>query len=117
MERRQFLRNATLAGVSVPAIVTTSCISTGKKSTEETDQKVVNPVDFALNEATIDMLQAKMASGELTSALITGMYLQRIADIDKGGIGLNAVIELNPDARDIATAMDEERKNGKIRGS
>lgn len=116
MERRQFLRNATLAGVSVPAIVTTSCISTGKKSTEETDQKAVNPVDFALNETTIDMLQAKMASGELTSAQITGMYLQRIADIDKGGIGLNAVIELNPDVRDMAAAMDEERKNGKVRG-
>ena len=44
------------------------------------------------------------------------MYLKRIEAIDKNGIKLNAVIELNPDAITIADEMDKERKNGKIRG-
>ena len=43
------------------------------------------------------------------------MYLKRIAKMDKQGPTLNAVIELNPDALEIAEQMDEERKNGKIR--
>ncbi len=69
-----------------------------------------------LMEATIADLQAQMASGKLTSAALTTGYLQRIAEIDKAGPKLNAVIELNPDALAIARQMDDERKAGKVRG-
>jgi amidase len=44
------------------------------------------------------------------------MYLKRIDAIDKNGPALNSVIEVNPDAISIAENMDNERKNGKIRG-
>ncbi|MHA1356004.1 MAG: amidase family protein, partial [Candidatus Heimdallarchaeota archaeon] len=35
---------------------------------------------------------------------------------DKKGPKLNSIIEINPDALDIAEKLDEERKNGKVRG-
>jgi len=70
---------------------------------------------FALNEVTIDELQRRMVAGELTSRSITEMYIKRIEAIDKNGIALNSIIELNPDAISIAEAMDEERKGGKVR--
>ena len=44
------------------------------------------------------------------------MYLNHIADIDKQGPMLNAVIEINPDALTIADTLDQERKAGKVRG-
>src|SRR6185436_10502296 len=40
----------------------------------------------------------------------------RISDIDKDGPRLNSVIELNPDADSIATKLDQERKDGRVRG-
>ncbi len=72
--------------------------------------------EFPFMEATIDELQQKMQSGEYTSQAITKLYLRRIAEIDKKGPALNAVIELNPDALAIAASMDAERKAGKVRG-
>ena len=72
--------------------------------------------DFSLNEITIDQLQQKMQSGELTARSITEMYLKRIEEIDKGGPKLNAVIEINPEALTIADALDRERKENNVRG-
>ncbi len=70
-----------------------------------------------LPEWTITDLNEKMESGELTSRQVTELYLQRIAAIDKGGPYINSVIELNPDALEIADGLDKERKAGKLRGA
>ncbi len=69
-----------------------------------------------LPEWTIAELQEKMAAGELTARQIAGLYLQRIEAVDKGGPFLNSIIELNPDALEIADKLDAERKAGKVRG-
>jgi amidase len=117
MNRRNFLRNSSLAGITLSAA---GLSSFGK------DVANPNPLkagyrheldDFALLETTIDVLQQKLQNGELTSAGITGMYLDRIAAIDKKGPSLNAIIEINPAALDIAVSLDIERKAGKLRGS
>jgi amidase len=68
-------------------------------------------------EWTITELQEKMDSGELTARRIAELYLERISEIDKNGPYLNSVIELNPDTLEMAGALDEERKAGKIRGA
>jgi amidase len=60
--------------------------------------------------------RAKMASGELTSAALTQAYLDRIAKVDDAGPTLGAVIEVNSQAIAEATALDAERKSGKLRG-
>ena len=69
-----------------------------------------------LPEWTITELQERMESGELTARRLTELYLQRIAEIDKEGPYINSVIELNPDALEIAAALDEERAGAKVRG-
>jgi amidase len=69
-----------------------------------------------LPEWTIAELQEKMDAGELTSRKIAELYLQRIAEVDKDGPLINSIIELNPDALEIADALDKERKAGKVRG-
>jgi len=69
-----------------------------------------------MDELTIHQLQEKMASGDLTALGITESYLERIASLDKAGPGINAVIELNPDALAIAEALDVERQAGRLRG-
>ncbi len=71
---------------------------------------------FRFAEATIDQLQAQMSAGTLTARELTAAYLDRIAQLDKAGPKLNAIIELNPDALAIADQLDAERRTGKVRG-
>jgi len=75
-----------------------------------------SPQDFELNELTIADLQQRMAAGQDTSKSLTEKYLARIAAIDRQGPALRSVIETNPDATADASALDAERKAGKIRG-
>lgn len=95
MRRRDFLRNGSFAGVSMIVKVRQG---------------------FVLKEATIDELQAGMASGKYTSKKITELYLRWIREVDGQGPALRAIIELNPDVLTIAEQMDNERKIGRIRG-
>lgn len=60
-----------------------------------------------LEEVTIAQLQEKFQNGELTSKELTLMYLRRIAVYDKK---INSILEVNPDALQIAEALDAERK-------
>jgi amidase len=114
MQRRNFLKTSSLAGLTLTTLAATSCnLVSSKKEATEIGEKTD---DFALNEATIDVLQQKMKSKEYTSRSITEMYLKRIDAIDKNGPKLNAVIEVNKDALNIADAMDKERAAGKVRG-
>lgn len=112
MNRRHFLKNSSAAGLSIGAATLIAC----NEQEEIKKQKTDTADSFALNEITIDALQQKIKSGEYSSVSITKLYLDRINAIDKAGPKLNSVIEINPDAITIANTMDEERKNGKIRG-
>ena len=75
------------------------------------------PAAFPFAEATIEVLQARMAAGTLTARELTTAYLERIAEVDRAGPRLNAVIELNPDALTIADRLDAERRAGRVRGA
>src|SRR5580704_10780490 len=68
------------------------------------------------NEMTVAQLEALMAAGKLTSVKLTDYYIDRILAIDQNGPGVNAVIELNPDALKIARQMDKLRQRGIILG-
>ncbi|MBO0992924.1 amidase family protein [Bacillus sp. SD088] len=68
--------------------------------------------DEWLMEATIEDMQEKLASGEITSVALVHMYLYRISHFD--GI-IRSVLELNPDALQIATALDAERAQKGVR--
>jgi amidase len=72
------------------------------------------PTDF--NEATVAELQARMTAGTLTSEQLTRFYITRILALDQNGPGVNAVIELNPDAITVAKQMDALRRRGTFLG-
>ncbi len=69
-----------------------------------------------LDEAGISDLQGAMVVGKESSVSLTKKYLRRIEEIDRNGPSLNSVIEINPDALEIARKMDQERKAGRTRG-
>lgn len=104
---------ASAAGFTALSMLS-SCVK--DSGNEQASQKKTSENDFPLQEATIEDLQTKMQSGELTSRQIVELYLKRIEEIDKNGPELNSIIELNPHALDIADALDAQRKEGKVRG-
>jgi len=61
-------------------------------------------------------LQARMEQGGLSAETVTERYLARIAELDRKGPALQAVLELNPQALEIAAERDRERKAGRVRG-
>src|SRR5712671_1063449 len=75
-----------------------------------------NAVPTQHNEATVAQLQAEMASGRLTAEQLTKEYIGRIAALDQNGPGVNAVIELNPDALVMARNADALRRRGVVLG-
>ena len=110
MRRRDFLRvaAATTAATTVP--------STGLAKSESTSAPAPSVKSFELDEVTIPELQKAMAAGRLSAVSLAKKYLARIAEIDRRGPTLNSVIELNPDALAIASALDKERKAKGPRG-
>ncbi|WP_139920566.1 amidase [Hymenobacter sp. DG01] len=120
MNRRIFLRNGSLAGLALSTLSLGACSTTPEKTTNPTDGDAAADggpdTSFELHEATVADLQEKMKSGQLTARRITELYLQRIEQIDKAGPRLHSVLETNPDALKLADQLDEERKNGKLRG-
>jgi amidase len=75
---------------------------------------------FPFLEATVAQLQSEMAAGHLTSEQLTRAYIERIQELDQPGpetgLGVNAIIELNPDAIAIAKDMDNLRRKGTVLG-
>jgi amidase len=69
-----------------------------------------------LNEATIAELQAAMAAGELSAVELVEFYFDRIDSLDSHGPRVNSILELNPEAREIARALDDERRHSGARG-
>ena len=71
---------------------------------------------FQLEEINIEQLKAGYQEGRYSIADVVQSYLDRIEQIDKNGPGLNSVIQVNPDALEIARTLDQEMKDGKLRG-
>ncbi|KAI0021251.1 amidase [Xylariomycetidae sp. FL0641] len=66
-----------------------------------------------IEEATISQLQHWLEEGKFTARDLTDCYLERTRRLN--GV-LRAVIELNPDAANIAHRLDQERQAGHVRG-
>ncbi|WP_407941701.1 amidase [Noviherbaspirillum galbum] len=104
MTRRQFLTVASLAtgSLAVPSI--------SARTAKESRQAA------GLEEKSIAELQAMMRTGQASAVSLVRFYLQRIDAIDRRGKALRSVIELNPDALDLAAGLDEERRRQGPRG-
>lgn len=113
VSRRTFLRWGAVAGAGAPVAGLLGAPSPagaeeGPTPTPEPAREIV--------EATIAELQEGMVRGGLTSRNLVDMYLERIEALDQSGPSVFSVLEVNPDARRIARALDRERRNGRVRG-
>ncbi len=70
---------------------------------------------FDLLTASVADIQAAVGTGALTYERLVELYLSRIEAYDKKGPRLNAVIEINPRAVEIARVLDAERKTKGLR--
>ena len=110
MDRRRFLRSSFAAGVGAATLSAPFLSHTAHASPRMEVSK------FEFDEATIAELSAGMRQGKWTAKRIAEKYLDRIEEIDERGPKLNSVIETNPEALQIAEALDRERKQGGERG-
>jgi amidase len=114
MDRRAFLKSsvagaATLAGGAALG-------PQARVGAEAAGSATAGAPAFELEELTIVDLQQRMQSGQETARSLTEKYLARIAALDRQGPALRAVLETNPDALQIAEALDAERRAGTVRG-
>ncbi len=116
MKRRTFLTTTTLATVGLATLIVEGC-NGSKKDIGDKKNDDDSTKSFELDEETITSLRKKLDSGMYSSEQLVELYLKQIESIDKNGPTLNAIIEINPDAVSIAKEMDNERKNGKNRGT
>jgi amidase len=114
MKRRNFLTVSAAAGAAAMTVtgVLQSCVKPKAAPEEDSNQAAAS---FELNETTVQRLQEDLKSGKYSAVALVDLYLKRIESMDRNGPSLHSVIELNPDARDIAAALDKERKEGKVR--
>ncbi len=111
MKRRNFLQLGALTS-AIPFLGVKACApSSNEETNQQSDEK-----PFELEEWTVVDLQEAMNSGRYTSRKICELYLARIEEKDQVENGLNSVIEVNPDALDIADQLDKERAEGNVRG-
>jgi amidase len=68
---------------------------------------------FADGMASIVALAQAQAEGTLSAVTLVERYLERIARLDHQ---TRAVIEINPEAHELAVALDRERAAGRLRG-
>jgi amidase len=71
---------------------------------------------FELEETTIAELQEGMRTGRYTARSLAEAYLARIEALDRRGPALQSMLDLNPDALQIADSLDAERRAGRVRG-
>jgi amidase len=64
---------------------------------------------FDLLTASVADIQNAVEAGKLTYERLVEMYLRRIEAYDRNGPKLNAVVAINPKAREIARELDRER--------
>ena len=75
-----------------------------------------NAVPADLSETTIADLQAAMNAGDLAAVSLADYYLRRIEALDRTGPAVNSIVEVNPDAFEIAESLDRERQAQGPRG-
>jgi len=140
MSRREVLSatgGAAAAGV-VGVVAWTSGLLDSARETVTTDQPTPTPTSPAvrtvstpapratpapavaaadmLEEASVASLRRGLDAGSFSVAELTQAALDRIAALDRTGPALGAVIEVNPDALEIAARLDEEARDGRVRG-
>jgi len=107
MKRRAFLAST----IAAAAASQTACQYVPASSASST-----TPASFELDEVSLADVAAGLQQGKWTSSRLVQLYLGRIDAIDANGPRLGSLIVVNPDTAAIAGQLDQERKNGHLRG-
>jgi amidase len=105
MKRRKFLQSGVIGGAMV---IANPVLSNAKENLKSESAASFAMQAFELEEITAARLQEGMKAGKFSARSIAEKYLSRIEAIDKRTV--NAIIEINPDALEIAESLDKERK-------
>ncbi len=114
MHRRQFLQQSVIGAATLPHASRAIAQAPPAREQQRVDSAALGAGD-AVVERSVEDLRAALESGEVTARDLTQAYLHRIEAVDRR-VGLNSVIEVNPDALEIAERLDRERKDGRVRG-
>ncbi len=104
MDRREFLVASVVAATAA-----------AEPAAPATSSPAASPPD-AIEELSLADIAAAFADGRMNSQQLTQRYLARIDQLDRRGPSLGSVIETNPRALEIASALDAERKTRGARG-
>jgi amidase len=114
VSRRAFLRLSGMTGAAAAVGATGATDAAALFDPPAAQAADTGPSE--LNEATIAQLQSMMTARHLRSIDLVEFYLARIRTLDQRGPRVNSVIEVNPDARASAMALDTERRSKGPRG-
>jgi len=107
------LPNIPLFNVMLLAILLLAIVSCQPRTIKV---QVAESVNFRFEEQGIQQIQQGYKDGTFTVKEVVQAYLDRIDSVDKHGPKLNSIIQINPDALQIAEELDKEMKAGKSRG-
>src|SRR2546425_94476 len=117
VSRREFLKYGAVAA----AVAASSATILG--SIPEIRQETVTPTRLpqtgpasSIEEITIAQIQSMFAAGTLTAKSLVNSYLSRITALDQNGPQLNSILQVNPDALNIAGQIDQMRQSGTVLG-
>ena len=115
MDRRTFIGTTAAGGAGLA--MTSACAPSASDSPVDSSGQAAGEIPpFEFDEVTVDDLQRMMESGEHTARSITQAYIERIEAMDRQGPELRSMIEINPDALEIADDLDAERRASGPRG-
>ena len=82
----------------------------------EGDSELKKSDDFIYQEISVNELIKKYKNENLKAVDVIKEYIKRINEIDMNGPNLRSIIQINPDAIEIAASLDEYIKSGKLKG-
>ena len=95
--------------LTIAAIMLVGCVYSQPNINSKKNTKATKPIN--VTELTITQVHTSYKNGTFTSQQLVAAYLDRIHQFDKQ---INAISTINPNALDIATALDEEYKKTKV---
>jgi len=110
ISRRSFLRYAAAGGLAAAAPIELT------RRAEPVRAAVPRIPPFELEEMTMAEMQRWMAAGRFTARYLVERYIERVEALDWEGPATRNVLELNPDALEIAERLDTERRSKGPRG-
>ncbi len=119
MNRRAFLGSGVAAGALLSVA---GCSPSGGQAdgtpprASDSSARGSSIPSFELDEITIGGVHDGMRSGDHTCRSITEMYLERIEELNTRGPRLYSVLEVNPDALEVADELDREFRESGARG-